>query len=81
MMMSALQKQKELGLDTLTIGDHPMLDRMLETAFMFNLIPSRFKEQYKQRTLELYFDMAYGQSAEKCTLNNWFSTAYCYVEP
>ena len=80
-MMTALQKQKELGLDTLTIGDHPMLDRMLETAFMFNLIPSRFKEQYKQRTLELYFDMAYGQSAEKCTLNNWFSTAYCYVEP
>lgn len=80
-MIASLRKQQEMGLHVLTIGDYPMLDRMLDMAFMFNLIPSRFTAQHDTRTMALYFDMAYGHTASKCTLNNWFETTYCYVEP
>ena len=81
LQMKQLKKQRALGIDVLTIGDFPILDRMLDMAYMFNMIPQRFKMQHKRRSLQLYFDMANGYTATACETTSWFSTNYQYYVP
>ena len=81
LQMKQLKKQRALGIDVLTIGDFPIVDRMLDMAYMFNMIPQRFKMQHKRRSLQLYFDMANGYTVPACETTSWFSTNYQYYVP
>ena len=56
--LGRLKRQMDLGLDYLSIGDFTMYDRMLDTAFMFGMIPSRYAEERSGSDLSLYYAMA-----------------------
>ncbi|MCP3026406.1 5-methyltetrahydropteroyltriglutamate--homocysteine S-methyltransferase [Halobacillus sp. A5] len=76
-----LKKQKDRGIDLIPIGDFSLYDHVLDTAFMFGLIPDRFKVQDKS-DLDTYFDMARGnESAVACEMTKWFNTNYHYIVP
>ena len=56
--LGRLKRQKDHGLDYLSIGDFTMYDRMLDTAFMFGMIPSRYGAGKGEYDLSVYFAMA-----------------------
>lgn len=43
--LARIDKQLQLGIDMVTVGDFTYYDRMLDTALMFGLIPKRFNWQ------------------------------------
>ena len=40
--LSSLEKQKQLGVDLIPVGDFTLYDHVLDTAVMFGLVPERF---------------------------------------
>lgn len=72
-----IAKQQITGLDILTIGDFTHYDRMLDLAWMFNLVPKRFRHL---TGLTAYYAMACGE-LEPCQTSKWFTTNYHYVVP
>ncbi|CDQ20581.1 5-methyltetrahydropteroyltriglutamate--homocysteine S-methyltransferase [Halobacillus karajensis] len=76
-----LQKQKDLGLDWIPVGDFSYYDHVLDTAVMFGLIPERFKQK-DQSLLQTYFDIARGnETAVASEMTKWFNTNYHYIVP
>ncbi|MBA2875249.1 5-methyltetrahydropteroyltriglutamate--homocysteine S-methyltransferase [Thermaerobacillus caldiproteolyticus] len=76
-----VQKQMKKGIDLIPVGDFSLYDHMLDMAFMFGYIPSRFQHM-SRGSLETYFAMARGakhQSALEMT--KWFNTNYHYIVP
>ncbi|MER1986493.1 MAG: 5-methyltetrahydropteroyltriglutamate--homocysteine S-methyltransferase [Solibacillus sp.] len=69
-------KQHVAEIDVLTIGDFTYYDRMLDLAWMFNLVPKRFGHL---TGVDAYFAMARGE--ESCRSSKWFTTNYHYVVP
>ncbi|ENH97710.1 5-methyltetrahydropteroyltriglutamate--homocysteine S-methyltransferase [Gracilibacillus halophilus YIM-C55.5] len=79
--LNHLQKQKELGIEHIPVGDFSFYDHMLDTAFMFNVIPKRFQSQSRS-TLDTYFAMARGtEDAVAAEMTKWFNTNYHYIVP
>jgi 5-methyltetrahydropteroyltriglutamate--homocysteine methyltransferase len=77
--------QDAAGLDQLPAGDFSLYDHVLDTAFMFDLIPDRFRELDLSDDLDLYFAMARGHAANKSIqaleMTKWFDTNYHYLVP
>ncbi|MCR4670316.1 MAG: 5-methyltetrahydropteroyltriglutamate--homocysteine S-methyltransferase [Saccharofermentans sp.] len=80
-----LLKQKEAGISYISSNDFSFYDNVLDTAFLFNIIPARYKE-LGLSDLETYFAMARGYQADKgnvkaLAMKKWFNTNYHYIVP
>lgn len=80
--LANLRKQQALGLDTITVGDFTLYDRMLDVSAMFGLIPERYGWYGAAVDLETYFAMARGADfVVACEMTKWFNTNYHYIVP
>jgi len=77
--------QHAAGLDQIPTGDFSLYDHVLDTAFMFDLVPDRFRELGLSDDLDLYFAMARGHATNKTIqaleMTKWFDTNYHYLVP
>ncbi len=79
------KKQKEAGIDYIPSNDFSFYDNVLDTAFMFGLIPERYKN-LNLSELDAYFAAAHGYQGEKgdvkaLPMKKWFNTNYHYIVP
>lgn len=80
--LNNLQKQKDLGIDLIPVGDFSLYDHVLDTAVMFGLVPKRFEYDGGKVSLETYFDIARGnKGAVASEMTKWFNTNYHYIVP
>lgn len=80
--LSRIEKQLQLGIDVVTVGDFTLYDRMLDTALMFGLVPKRFNWQGGRVDLHTYYSVARGNhSAVASEMTKWFNTNYHYIVP
>ncbi|MBR4914063.1 MAG: 5-methyltetrahydropteroyltriglutamate--homocysteine S-methyltransferase [Clostridiales bacterium] len=80
-----LLKQKEAGITYISSNDFSFYDNVLDTAFLFNIIPQRYKDLGLSE-LETYFALARGYQGEKgnvkaLAMKKWFNTNYHYLVP
>ena len=80
-----LLKQKEAGITYISSNDFSFYDNVLDTAFLFNIIPQRYKD-LGLSGLETYFALARGYQGEKgnvkaLAMKKWFNTNYHYLVP
>lgn len=77
-----LQRQQQLGIDLIPVGDFSYYDHMLDAATMFGLVPERFGYEGGPVSLATYYAMARGnQQAAACEMTKWFNTNYHYIVP
>ncbi|MED1607626.1 5-methyltetrahydropteroyltriglutamate--homocysteine S-methyltransferase [Cytobacillus kochii] len=80
--LSSLEKQKQLGVDLIPVGDFSLYDHVLDTAVMFGLVPERFTYRGGKVDIETYFDIARGnKDAVAAEMTKWFNTNYHYIVP
>lgn len=80
-----LKTQVKHKIEYISSNDFSYYDRVLDTAFMLNIIPKRYKDLCL-RELDTYFAMARGYQGENgdvCSLSmrKWFNTNYHYIMP
>lgn len=80
-----LLKQKEAGITYISSNDFSFYDNVLDAAFLFNVIPQRYKDLGLSE-LETYFALARGYQGEKgnvkaLAMKKWFNTNYHYLVP
>ena len=80
-----LLKQKTAGISYISSNDFSFYDNVLDTAFLFNIIPQRYKDLGLSE-LETYFAMARGYQGDKgnvkaLAMKKWFNTNYHYLVP
>ena len=78
-------KQKAAGIDFIPSNDFSFYDNVLDTAFLFGIVPERYKS-LNLSTLEKYFAAAHGYQGEKgdvkaLPMKKWFNTNYHYIVP
>ena len=77
--------QSEAGIPEVPSGDFSLYDHVLDTAWMVDAIPSRFRELNLSGDLDLYFAMARGIAGQTATqaleMTKWFDTNYHYLVP
>ena len=79
------QTQKNAGIDYITSNDFSYYDIVLDTAFLLNIIPERYKK-LKVSSLDRYFAMARGYQKDSgdvkaLAMKKWFNTNYHYIVP
>ena len=80
--LANLKKQQDAGIDYIAVGDFTLYDRVLDTATMFGIIPSRFDWKSGPVSTSSYFSMARGnEEAVACEMTKWFNTNYHYIVP
>ena len=77
--------QKEAGIDYITSNDFSYYDIVLDTAFLLNIIPERYRE-LEVSELDKYLAMARGYQGENgdvkaLAMKKWFNTNYHYIVP
>lgn len=77
--------QKELGLDFIPSNDFSLYDNMLDTAVLFNIVPSRYSS-LNLPPIDTYFAMARGYQGKSgdvkaLAMKKWFNTNYHYMVP
>ena len=80
-----LLAQKNAGITYISSNDFSFYDNVLDTAFLFNVIPQRYKDLGLSE-LETYFAVARGYQGEKgnvkaLAMKKWFNTNYHYLVP
>ena len=80
-----LKEQQESGLDFIPSNDFSFYDGVLDTAFLLNVVPKRYKE-LGLPILDEYFAAARGYQSEKgdvkaLAMKKWFNTNYHYMVP
>lgn len=80
-----LKCQKNAGIDFISCNDFSFYDGMLDTSFMLNAIPARYRALCLSK-LETFFAMARGYQTEKgdvtaLPMKKWFNTNYHYIVP
>ena len=80
-----LLAQKNAGITYLSSNDFSFYDNVLDTAFLFNVIPQRYKALGLSE-LETYFAAARGYQGDKgnvkaLAMKKWFNTNYHYLVP
>lgn len=80
-----LTEQKKSGLDFIPSNDFSFYDGMLDTAFLLNVVPDRYKN-LGLSPLDEYFAAARGYQGEKgdvkaLAMKKWFNTNYHYMVP
>lgn len=78
-------KQKQSGLDVIPSNDFSYYDNLLDTAFLLNVIPKRYKELHL-KPIDTYFAMARGyqkdgSDVKALPMKKWFNTNYHYIVP
>lgn len=74
--------QAEAGLDYVAVGDFAWYDQVLNTLALLGAVPTRFKFDQKQLTLEDYFTLARGNPEHfAMEMTKWFDTNYHYLVP
>lgn len=84
--MQQLSLRYQQDLDILTVGDFSFYDRMLDTAILFDAVPSRFRGIAVSDRLDLQFAMARGYTSaetevDPLEMRKWFDTNYHYIVP
>lgn len=77
--------QKEALIDFIPCNDFSFYDTVLDTAFLFNIIPARYKA-LGLSDLDTYFAMARGYQGangdvKALAMKKWFNTNYHYIVP
>jgi len=80
-----LFKQKEAGITYISSNDFSFYDNVLDMAFLFNIVPRRYKDLGLSE-LETYFALARGYQGGKgnvkaLAMKKWFNTNYHYLVP
>lgn len=78
------RRQRDAGLDRITIHDFSLYDQVLDTAVMFGAVPKAY--QAIEDPLDRYFAMARGIQTDDTDLRalemtKWFDTNYHYIVP
>ncbi|GEN95793.1 5-methyltetrahydropteroyltriglutamate--homocysteine S-methyltransferase [Pediococcus ethanolidurans] len=78
-------KQQKAGIDLIPVGDFSFFDTTLDAAYLFNVIPARYK-QLGLSSLDEYFALARGyqsetESVKALPMKKWFNTNYHYIVP
>lgn len=80
--LARIEKQLQLGIEMVTVGDFTYYDRMLDMALMFGLVPKRFNWQGGKVDLPTYYSVARGnKTAIASEMTKWFNTNYHYIVP
>ncbi len=79
------ETQKHAGIDLISSNDFSFYDNVLDTAFLFNIVPQRYKD-LGLSLLQTYFAAARGYQGEKgnvkaLAMKKWFNTNYHYIVP
>ena len=79
--------QRQACLDVVQVGDFSLYDHVLDTSFLFGVVPERI-QRATEDPLQQYFLNARGSSADAvcCAANagemtKWFNTNYHYIVP
>mgnify|MGYP000871082568 CR=1 FL=1 len=77
--------QRKNGIDFIPSNDFSFYDNILDTAYLFNIIPKRYKE-LNISGIDTYFAMARGYQGENgdvkaLAMKKWFNTNYHYMVP
>ncbi len=80
-----LLKQKEAGISYISSNDFSFYDNVLDAAFLFNVIPQRYKD-LNLSDIGTYFAMARGYqgangNVKALAMKKWFNTNYHYLVP
>lgn len=80
------QLQVEAGVDVPPSNDFSLYDQVLDTAFLFDAIPARYRALAEREPLSAYFAMARGLQRDGLDLHalemtKWFDTNYHYLVP
>lgn len=83
--LSNLKLQQEKGIDYIPSGDFSYYDGVLDTAFLLNAVPDRYRELGLSE-LDTYFAAARGYQGEKgdvkaFAMKKWYNTNYHYLVP
>ncbi len=78
--------QRDAGIDRIPVNDFSLYDHVLDTAFLFDAIPDRYRALVDADPLAGYFAMARGHQADGVDLHalemtKWFDTNYHYLVP
>lgn len=79
------QSQKNAGIDFIPSNDFSFYDIVLDSAFLFNIVPDRYKK-LELSELDTYLAMARGYQGESgdvkaLAMKKWFNTNYHYIVP
>ncbi len=79
------KKQDEAGVSFIPSNDFSFYDNVLDTAFLFNVVPERFAKLGLSE-LETYFAAAHGYQGDRgdvkaLPMKKWFNTNYHYIVP
>lgn len=80
-----LKTQKASGIDLISSNDFSFYDNVLDTAFLFNAVPQRYKD-LNLSVIDTYFAAARGYQGENgnvkaLAMKKWFNTNYHYIVP
>jgi len=80
------QLQRDAGVDIPPSNDFSFYDHVLDTAFAFDAIPTRYRTLLQPDPLAAYFAMARGYQADgidvhALEMTKWFDTNYHYLVP
>jgi len=80
------QLQRKAGADVVPCNDFSLYDAVLDTAFLFDIIPARYRALADADPLQGYFAMARGVQKDGVDLpalemTKWFDTNYHYLVP
>ena len=84
-----MKYQKDAGVDLIPSNDFSLYDNVLDTAFMFGVIPERYRKLGQHPGItetDVYFAMARGYQGEAgdvqaLAMKKWFNTNYHYIVP
>lgn len=80
--LNNLEKQRDLGVDLIPVGDFTLYDHVLDTSAMFGIVPERFEYNGGKVDLNTYFAIARGtENAVASEMTKWFNTNYHYIVP
>lgn len=79
------QSQKDAGIDFIPSNDFSFYDIVLDSAFLFNIVPTRYKK-LNLSELDTYLAMARGYQkaggdVKALAMKKWFNTNYHYIVP
>lgn len=79
------KKQEDSGITFIPSNDFSFYDNMLDTAFLLEAVPARYKT-LKLSSLETYFAAAHGYQGsagdvKALPMKKWFNTNYHYIVP
>ena len=80
------QLQRQAGADVLPSNDFSLYDHVLDTAFLFDALPQRYRALADADPLAGYFAMARGVQTggidlRALEMTKWFDTNYHYIVP